>query len=278
MKRILPLLLLPVACWAVTANADERTFDANNVEALTLALSHLGADLQSRDTAGAPVHNRLTGPQIEFGYANTRTRAVFGVPGFYTRLELSLGFSRQDFSGGFTDPSTGVLASTKGPFDALAEAARGRIGYGWEFGPDRRLAATPYLGLAQQSWLRSATAVSGTAAYFHEAVEAGLLLQTSVAREYVLGADASVGRVLGAWQIDHRNLLGPQGRIATSISLYLDHRTDADSHERIFVRQGSYRFGEPAQTTGSLEPRRNSAFTIGLEFGTEGNLLEALFH
>jgi hypothetical protein len=278
MTRILALLCLPAACCAATASADERIFDANNVEALTLAVSRLGADLQSVARAGTLVLNRVEGPQIEFGYSNSRTRAVFGVPGFYTRFELALGLSRQDFAGNSIDPSTGAVVASSGPFDVQTAAMRGRIGYGWEFGPDRRAALTPFVGFAQQAWLRRATVVSGTTANLQNVVEIGLLAQSTLSPRIVFGADGSVGHVLGAWQADSRNVFVPSGRIASSFSVYLDHRTAADTHERIVLRQSSLRFGDPVQATGSLEPRRNSALTIGLEFGTEGRLLEELFY
>jgi len=277
MKRILVLLPL-LAAVAATANADERIVQANNLEALTMAVSHQSADLQSRDQGGAQLSNRAQGTQIEFGYANSRTRAVFGVPGFYTRYELSLGLSRQDFAGNIIDPSSGTAVAGNGPFDVQTLAGRGRVGYSWEFGPGGRSALTPFLGLAQQLALRGATVVSGTTANFHNVLEAGLLAQATLTPQIVLGADASVGGVLGAWQIDQSNLFGPRGRIASALSVYLDHRSAADNHERIVLRQSSARFGEPAMAAGSLEPHRYSAFTIGLEFGTEGNLIEELFH
>jgi len=278
MKHILALLWLPASFWAANAYADEPIRSANNVEALTLAVSHLAHDLQSRDPAGDTINNRLTGPQIEIGYANSRIRDAFGVPGFYSRFEFALGYGRENFSGTSLDPSTGAVAPDKGPLDVLTESAQGRFGYDWELGPQRRLALVPYLGVTQQAWRRDSTTASGTAAYFHSALEAGLMVQASLSPRLVLGADASVGHVVGALQIDHGDLIEPRGRIATTGSLYLDHRSDATSHERLLIRQTSLRFGEPAQTTGVLEPRRNSGFTIGLEFGTTGNLFEELFH
>jgi len=277
MKRILALLLLLAVCVAA-ADADERIRDANNLEALTLAVSRIGADLQSRDQAGAPVFNRLEGPQIEFGYANSRTRTAFGVPGFYTRYELALALGRQDFAGNAIDPSSGAAAAGNGPFNVQAATARGRLGYSWEYGPGGRAALTPFVGFGQQLGRRGATVASGTTVNFHDVAEIGVLAQATLSPWIVLGADASIGRIIGAWQVDQNTLLGPNGRIASAFSVYLDHRSAADNHERIVLRQSSLRFGAPAQSTGSLEPRRNSAITIGLEFGTEGNLLEELFH
>ena len=278
MKHLLAFLLLPATFWAADAYADEPIRSANNVEALTLAVSHMSHDQQSRDSAGDTINNRLTGPQIEFGYASTRIRDAFGVPGFYSRVEFALGYGRENFAGASLDPSTGAVAPDKGPLDVLTETARGRFGYEWELGSQKRVALTPFIGVTQQAWRRNSTAASGTAVYFHDVLEAGLMVQASLSPRLVLGADASVGHVVGSWQIDHGDLIEPRGRIATTGSLYLDHRSDATSHERLLVRQSSLRFGEPAQSTGVLEPRRNSGFTIGLEFGTTGNLFEELFH
>jgi len=276
MKTLLALLFLIAASCA--AHADERIEEANNIEALTLAVTRLDADLQSRDTAGAQVFNRAQGPQIEFGYANTRTRAVFGVPGFYTRFELGLGLGRQNFAGNSTDPATGAVVANNGPFDVEAADTLSRIGYGWGLGPGGHVVLTPFIGLAEQLWLRGATMASGTTAYFHNVGEIGLLAQATLSPWIVLGADASVGRIFGAWQLDQHNMIWPSGRIASAFSVFLDHRSAADAHERIVLRQSSLRYGDPAQATGSLEPRRSSAYTVQLEFGTEGKLLEELFH
>lgn len=277
MKCIL-FLSMAAAVLAAGANADEPTREANNQEALTLAVSHQRADMQSRDTAGAAVLNQMSGPQAAFGYANTRVRNVLGVPGFYTRFEMALGWGRQDFTGDYIDPSTGLTAPSKGPFDVLSETARGRIGYGWELGPGGHVTVTPFLGLSEQAWRRNSTAAAGTAVSLQDAAEIGLLAQASFSRHWVLGADASVGHVLGVWQVDHGYAFVPSARIGTIASLYVDHRSDATSHERIVVQQNAMRFGEPAQSTGVLEPRRNSGLSIGLEFGTSANLFDELFH
>lgn len=276
MKR--PLAVLFTACICATAVADDRIHDANNLEALTLAVTHLGSDLQSRDSAGDPIANRIAGPQIAFGYVRSRTPTVFGVPGFNTRFEMALGLGRQDFAGAALDPSTGAAVPGSGPFNVQTLNTRGRLGYGWELGPGRHISLAPFVGLSQQISHRGATVVSGSAAYRQNAAELGLLAQASLLSEWVLGVEASVGHTIGAWQVDSRNVTEPSARLVPAVSLFMDHRTDANSHERIVLRQGVARFGDPAQATGSLEPRRTSAFTIGLEFGTEGNLLEALFH
>lgn len=275
MKR--PLAVLLSACICATAVADERIHDANNLEALTLAVTHLGSDLQSRDSAGDPIANRVAGPQIAFGYVRSRTPAVFGVAGFNTRFEMALGLGRQDFTGAAQDPSTGATVPGTGPFNVQTLNTRGRLGYGWELGPGRHISLAPFVGLSQQISHRGGTVVSGSTVYLQNAAELGLLAQASLA-EWVLGIDASVGHTMGAWQVDNHNVTEPAARLVPAVSLFVDHRTDADSHERIVLRQGVARFGTPAQATGSLEPRRTSAFTIQLEFGTEGNLLEALFH
>lgn len=277
MKRNITLCLFTAAL-AAGVRADERIVQANNLESLTLAVTHASADLQSRDQAGDAVFNRMAGPQIAFGYANTHTRAVLGMPGFYTRLDVALGLGRQDFVGTSIDPSAGTGVAGTGPYSVQTLAAHGRIGYGWAFGPGGALAVTPFVGIAPQLAHRGATAISGTATNLDNVVEIGGLAQATVLHDFVLGMDASVGKPFGSWQVDNRNVLEPAGRIGGTVSIFLDYRADADNHERLVVRQGSLRFGEPAQTTGSLEPRRTSAFSVMLEFGTEGKLLEELFH
>ena len=276
MKRKLAFLV--TAAITTMATADDRIHEANNLEALTLAVSHPSTDLQSRDSADAQLANRVAGPQIAFGYVRSRTPTVFGIAGFCTRFEMALGLGREDFSGAALDPSSGAPVAGNGPFNFQTLTARGRLGYGWEFGPEGRFALAPYLALAQQISHRGATVVSGSTTGLQNAVEIGLLAQASLASEWVLGAEAGAGHTIGAWQVDNHNMIEPAARLVPAASVFLDHRTDADSHERIVLRRDAARFGDPAQSTGSLEPRRQSAFTIQLEFGTEGDLLEALFH
>jgi hypothetical protein len=278
MTRLLATLPLAVVCYAAPVLADELIRQANDQEALMLGLSHLSAGLQSVDQAGAPVLNKVSGPQIEVGYANTRMRTLFGLPNFYTRAEVSFGLGQQDFAGNLVDPSTGVVRTSNGPFLVETESLRGRVGYSREFGAGGRMALTPFLGLAQHAWLRGATTSSGLTAYYDYAAEIGLLGQATLTPKLVLGAEASVGRTLGAWQIDQRGLIDPRGGMTSSFALYLDNRTSADWHQRLILRQSYLRYGEPAQSVGSFEPRRNSELSVQLEFGTEMDLFETLFH
>jgi hypothetical protein len=240
-------------------------------------LSRQRAGLQSVDKAGAPVFNETSGPQIEAGYANTRMQTLFGMPDFYTRLEISLGLGQQNFAGDPVDPSTGVAGTSKGPFNVETESLRFRIGYSREFGAGGRLALTPFFGLAQQAWLRGDTTYSATSAYYHYAAELGLLGQAILAPKLVLGVEASLGRIVGASQIDNVKQIAPRAGNAPSFALYLDNRTSANWHQRFIVRHSTLRYGEPAQAVGLLEPRRNSALSIQLEFGTELDLFNLLF-
>ncbi len=139
------------------------------------------------------------------------------------------------------------------------------------------MALTPYFGLAQQAWLRGATTFSPATAYSHYAAEIGLLGQATLTSRLVLGVDASLGRTVGALQLDQGNLLAPRAGILSSFALYLDNRTYADWHQRLILRQSYLRYGEPAKSVGLLEPRRNSALSIQLEFGTERDLFKTLF-
>ncbi len=278
MIRFLASLPLVAACFAAPALADELIRQANDQEALMLGLSYLSADLQSVDNAGAAVLNKVSGPQIGVGYASTRMRTLFGLPNFYTRVEISLGLGQQDFTGDPTDPSTGVVGTSKGPFDFDSESLRLRVGYSKEFGAGGRMALTPFLGLAQEAWLRGATTFSDKTAYYHYAAEIGLLGQATLTTKLVLGLDASLGRTLGALQVDQGNLVALHRAITSSFALYLDNRTSADWHQRLILRQSYLRYGEPARSVGLFEPRRNSALSVHLEFGTERDLFKLLFH
>jgi hypothetical protein len=193
-------------------------------------------------------------------------------------VEVSFGLGQQDFTGNVADPSTGAVGSSNGPFNVESESMKLRVGYTRELGDARRVALTPFFGLAQQAWLRGDTTYSGSTVYWHYAAEIGLLGQVTVTPKLVLGADASLGHTIGAWQIDQRDLIKPNGGITSSVALYLDNRTSNDWHQRLIVRQSWIRYGEPAQSVGSFEPRRNSALSVQLEFGTELDLFETLFH
>jgi hypothetical protein len=271
---IFPFILV---CGVPPALADELIRQANGQESLMLGLSYQHERLQSVDQARALVRNELAGPQIELGYANTRMRTFFGVPDIYTRVEISLALSQQDFSGDAVDPSTGVVGKSDGPFDVASESARVRVGYTREFGAGRHLALTPFLGLSQLAWLRGATSYSGTTAYYHYAAEIGLLGQATLTPKVVLGVDASLGHTVGAWQVDQRDLIGPRGGIMPSFALFLDNRTSSDWHQRLIVRQSYQHYGDPEQSVGSFQPLRHSALSVQLEFGTEGELFEYLF-
>jgi len=278
MTRFLASLPLAAVCFAAPALADELIRQANDQEGLMVGLSRQRAGLQSVDKAGATVLNETAGAQIEVGYANTRMRTLFGLPNFYTRLEISLGLGQQNFAGNPTDPSTGAVGSSKGPFDVDTESVRVRVGYTKEFGAGGRMALTPFLGVAQEAWLRGATTYSDKTAYYHYAAEIGLLGQATLTHKVVLGADASFGRTVGAWQIDQGNLIAPRTGIRSSFALYLDNRTSTDWHQRLILRQTYLRYREPAQSVGMFEPRRNSALSLQLEFGTERDLFKLLFH
>jgi len=277
MPRLLACLPLAVACFAAPALGDELIRQANSQESLMLGVSHQHAGLQAVDKAGATVVNDLSGPQIEFGYANTRMRTWFGLSNIYTRVEVSLALSQQDFTGDPADPSTGVVARSSGPFDVATETVRGRVGYTWYLGAGQHLALTPFLGLSELAWVRGATTYSGTTAYYQYATEIGMLGQATLTPKVVLGVDAGLGYAVGAWQVDQRNLVKPSGGIMPSFALFLDNRTSSDWHQRLIVRQSFQRYGGPEQSVGSLQPLRNSALSVQLEFGTEGDLFEYLF-
>ena len=278
MRRPVALLAACALPIALAAHADELIRQANDQESLILGISHLHAGVQAFDKAGASVLNEESGPQIQIGYGNTRMRTFLGLQNFYTNVEISFGLSQQDYDGNSYSPSTGARGTSNGPFNVETEAMRLRVGYSQELGAGRRVALTPFVGLVQLAWLRAPSTYSGLTAYYHYAAEAGLLAQASLTRNVVFGVDASIGRTFGSWQLDSHDLIDPHAAITTSFALYLDNRTTADWHQRLEIRESFLRYGEPARTGGFFEPRRNSALSFTLEFGTELNLFESLFH
>ncbi len=275
MSRLLAFLLL-ASIGSEAARADELIRHANDQESMMLGVSYLRERFQSIDTANTLVPNQLSGPQIQVGYANTRMRTLFGRPNFYIRSEVSFGLSQQNFKGDSRDPETGAPRRGDGPLDAESESLRLRVGYLWEFGANRRFALTPFVGVGEHAAVRGSSGVAGTGVYADFTGEVGLLGQVALTPKIVLGADASTGHTIGAWQVEHRDVLGPTA-VPSSFELYLDNRTFADWHQRMIVKYSDQRFGGVESSTGTLQPQRHTGLSLQLEFGTEGDLFELFF-
>jgi hypothetical protein len=104
-------------------------------------------------------------------------------------------------------------------------------------------------------------------AYDHEGLELGALAQARLPGQWVLGADASAGRVLGAVVYS-----GGGNRVfatAHTFSLKLDHRTFPDWHQTLEIRQNALRYGAVPNVFGMFEPRGSNELTIMLEIGGE---------
>ncbi|HEX4596280.1 MAG TPA: hypothetical protein VH278_00705 [Burkholderiaceae bacterium] len=276
MARLLASLFLASFCCPEAARADELIRQANGQESLILGVTYLREGYQSIDTDKTVVPNEVSGPQIEIGFANTRMRTLFGRPNFYTRTEVSFGLSQEDFGGDSRDPGTGAARKSNGPFNTESESMRARAGYMWEFGANRRFALIPFVGLAQQAAVRGASGLVGTGFYADFTAEMGLLGQMALTRQIVLGADASAGHTIGAWDVESRDVIGPTA-VPSTYELYLDNRTFADWHQRLIVKYSDVRFGGVEASTGTLQPRRHSGLSFQLEFGTEGDLFELFF-
>ena len=260
------------------ARADELIRAANNQQSLTLGLAHIHEGEQARDNAGAVVLNEESGPQLQLGYGTTRTRTLFGVPGFYTDLRLLLGLGTLAYAGPSYAANTGVAGPNGGNFNHANETVRLRVGRSLELGSGGRYAVTPYLGLGQQAWLSSASSQTRATVYNHYSGELGLLAQAAVTHQIVLGLDASAAREFAAIQVDQQFMTWPHRGTGTSFGLYLDNRTYSDWHQRLEIRQDSLRYGEPATVANVFEPRRSSGLAVQLTFGTELDLYKGLFY
>jgi len=278
MSRITALMAGAALLLPVPALADELIREANDQESLAMGVAHVHASEQALDSRGSSVVEEESGSQLQIGYGTVRTRALFGVPGFYTNLEIFLGGADMGYAGSPFNPMTGAVEPNDGGFDVATESVRLRVGRSREFGADGRVALTPFLGLSQQAWLRNSSTDSPFSAYNHVAAEIGILAQASLTRKLVLGTDASLGRTLDALLLDGHNLTWPHNATTSSFALYLDNRTYADWHQRLEIRQSFLRYGEPAYSGGLFEPRRNSTSAIMLEMGTEKDLFKTLFY
>ena len=277
MARLLTSLLFACLCWPQAPHADELIRQANDQESLILGVTYLRERFESIDPSKSVVPNELSGPQIEFGYANTRMRKLFGRPNFYTRAEVSFGLSQVDFGGDLLDPETGTASkNSSGPFNTESESMRLRLGYMWEFGAKRRFALTPFVALGQHAAVRNSSGLAGTGGYADFTAEIGLLGQVTLTPQVVFGADASIGHTIGAWQVERQDVVGPTA-VPTSFEMYLDNRTFAEWHQRLIFKYDDMRFGGVEASNGTLQPQRHSGLSVELEFGTEGDLFELLF-
>jgi len=278
MSRLPRLLAFGALLGLPVARADPLIRQANDQESLVIGVAHVHDGEQARDSAGAGVLNEEAGSRLLLGFGVTRTRALFGIPGFYTNLEVLLGAADVGYAGPSFDPKTGIPGAAGGGFHVASDIVRLRVGRSFELGAGGRLALTPYLGLAQQAWLRDGTTYTPFSAYGDAALQLGVLAQAALTRRVVLGVEAGIGRTLGAMELDGHDLNWPHRATASSFSLYFDHRTFAEWHQRVELRHGAYATGTGAFDGGLFEPRRGSATAILLEFGTEKDLLRTLLY
>jgi hypothetical protein len=282
MSRLAPLLALGGLLCVPGVRADALIGAANDQESLVIGVTHVHAGEQARDSADQAVLNEEAGTQLLIGYGIVRTRTLFGVPGFFTDLEVAFGAGHLGYAGPSFDPTSGlpstITGDASGGYEMLSDAVRVRAGRTRELGAGGHLALTPYLGLTQQAWLRNSTGYTSFSGYGDAALEVGLLAQAALTRKIVLGADAAVGRTLGNMELAGHNLEWPQRATATTFSLYLDNRTFAEWHQRFEIRRATQSFGGLSPRNGLFEPRQASSTALLLEFGTEKDLLQTLFY
>ncbi len=278
MLRVVSLLAIAALLLVAPAQGDELIQEANNQQALFLGIARMRMDEQALPSGGSLISNEEAGPQLQIGYSATRPRTVFGFPDLYTNLEVLLSGSDMSYAGNSFDPNTETAGLNSKRFNVATEAVRLRVGRSYEYGADGRVALTPYLGMGQQAWLRNATIYASFSAYNHLSAEIGLLAQARLSNTLVLGADVSLGRTLGALEAGGYELVWPHAALTSGFALYLDNRTYSDWHQRIQIRQDLARYGGPAYSGGTFEPRRNSTLAIELQMGTELDLFHALFY
>jgi hypothetical protein len=254
------------ACGA-PACADDAIAQVNNQESVALALAPVHASEVAQAKDGSVVVNHVAGTRFLFGYDAARARTIAGVPDLYTDLNFSLGVATLRYDGT-------ALASSGGPDGPINEAQttveeslRLRLGRTFALFPGQDAALTPFLGVSQKAWGRDASSDSIAFAYDHEGLEGGLLAQARLPGQWVLGADASAGRVLGAVLYS-----GTGNRIfatTRTFSLKLDHRTFADWHQRLEIRVNALRYGSVGNSIGRFEPRGTNEVEFLLEIGGE---------
>ncbi len=257
---------------AAPVGADELIRHANDQEALSLALAPVHAG-ESGGNAGAALGNNQAGTRYVFGYKLTRTRTLLGIPDLYTDLEVGLGVATLRYDGSAVDPASGTAAPLNSAGMFVQEAMRLRVGRSVALGRDAAILLTPFLGMSTQAWERGGATRGAADFSVQEGVEAGALAQASLPQKWVLGADAALGRTLGTVLLDGGSGNSLYGRSA-SVALHLDHRTFADWHQRLEVRQTFLRYAPAVGPPRAIEPRRRSDLAFMLVFGTETGLFQ----
>jgi hypothetical protein len=253
------------------ASADESIARVNNQDSLAVGLAPLRDTEEALTQNGGSLVNSESGTLVRFGYERARTRTILGFPGWYTDLLVSLSAGNPNYAGSIINRATGATGAIDEPVSLVQEAVRFRVGRSVALNANQTLALTPYVGASQEAWARETSGNTRFADYDHQALEVGTLAQASISSSWVLGADAGVGRTLGAVLLDGSigNRVWLNNATTASFALSLDHRTFDSWHQRLEVRQSYLRYGQPANVVNFFEPRRSSDLAIMLEFGTE---------
>lgn len=266
-RRALVLAAAALAC-SHAARAQEGIGTVNNQESLAVGL----APLHATEQASGGATNTVAGTRFLFGYAAARSRTVFGIPDLYTDFDVQFGVATLRYGGSSLNPPAGAATAVSQSVSQVDEALRVRLGRSFAVLSAGSAAITPFLGVSQRAWVRDAT--DNGIANFHYQVgsEAGLLVQAALPWHLVLGADAAVGRTLGTVIFDgYGNTL--YGR-TTAFALALDHRTFANWHQRVAIRQSTLRYAPPAAGAGSFEPRRTADLAFLFEVGGETGVFD----
>jgi hypothetical protein len=270
MAKIIEALCLALLV-AQPAFADDLIQQANNQESLVIGVAPLHVTEQSLAPQGSVYVNYESGTRYLVGIDEARTRTIFGVPDLYTDLEVLLGVATLGYSGSALNSAGGLTGTIGQPVSYAQESVRLRMGRSWGLPAEKNLALTPFVGISQQAWGRDTPSGGPADLYDQLGIELGVLLQVSLPYHLVFGADAAQGRTLGAVLFNHSygNL---DHATSSAFALKLDHRTFADWHQRLEIRQTFLRYGQTANAPGYFEPRRSSDLAIMLEFGTETSL------
>jgi hypothetical protein len=259
------------AVLVAAARADESIREVNNQESLFIALAPVHLVEAAADAQGASFVSHVHGTRYVFGFDEARTRTILGIPDLYTDLEFALGVATLDYEGRSLDAGSAPGADVTVPVSYGDVSVRLRLGRSFESRGAARLAITPFLGFTQQAWLRDHPTAGNASFYDSPGMQVGALAQASLPGRLVMGADASVGRNLGAilFGRSYGNVIFAK---ESTLSLKLDHRTAADWHQRLEIRQTWRRYGVSADAPGYYEPQHGSDLAIMLEFGTESGI------
>lgn len=197
-----------------------------------------------------------TQPGINLGYVSQSK--AFGISNVYFSTELNYAKGTTAYDGYLM--GSGKLVPFKNTTDDTTTNLSARLGRGFTFDIVPDLQVTPFVGVAQQTWVRSMRGQYGyQETYSHANFEIGTLVQFAVTDKLVAGADASFGRSFSSKMKTSGYDTFKLGSDATnSLGVSLDYAVTPKVHAKAGFKTTSFKYGQSPSQAGVLEPSSES--------------------